>query len=70
LLSHSTCDDTQWGLIAHLTPCVIVAAPVIRMVFGGLCYDFENYAMLLGAVGRCTLNRADPCPITYSLSGP
>lgn len=38
------------GLIAHLTPCVILAAPVLRMVFGGACFDFENYAMFLGAM--------------------
>lgn len=43
-------QHAQMGLIAHLTPCVILAAPVVRMVLGGACFDFENYAMFLGAV--------------------
>ena len=43
-------QHAQIGFVAHLVPCVVLAAPVIRMVFGGACFDFENYAMLLGAV--------------------
>ena len=38
------------GLVAHLVPCLILAAPVVRMVFNGGCFGFESYAMLLGVM--------------------
>jgi uncharacterized protein with PQ loop repeat len=38
------------GLVAHLVPCLILAAPVVRMVLNGGCFGFESYAMLLGVM--------------------
>jgi len=38
------------GFFAHLLPCFILAAPVLRMVFGGTCFGLESYAMLLGVM--------------------
>jgi hypothetical protein len=39
------------GLVAHLVPCMILAAPVVRMVVNGPgCLGFESYAMLLGVM--------------------
>ena len=38
----------QTGLIAHVIPCVLFSIPVLLMVVGGTCFDYENYAMLLG----------------------
>lgn len=40
------------GLLAHLVPCLILAAPVVRMVVNAKdgCAGFEAYAMLLGVM--------------------
>ena len=38
------------GLVAHIVPCVVLSAPVLRMVFGGSCFGFEKFAMLLGVI--------------------
>jgi hypothetical protein len=37
-----------YGLAAHAVPCVLVALPVVRMLFGSSCYEFETYAVYLG----------------------
>mmetsp|Transcript_4679 Transcript_4679/g.10060 ORF Transcript_4679/g.10060 Transcript_4679/m.10060 type:complete len:422 (-) Transcript_4679:69-1334(-) len=37
-----------YGLIAHAVPCVCVALPVVRMLFGSSCFEFETYAVYLG----------------------
>jgi hypothetical protein len=39
------------GLVAHLIPCVILAAPVLKMALSSsACYEYEAYALLLGVV--------------------
>ena len=38
------------GLVAHIVPCVVLSAPVLRMVFSGSCFGFEKFAMLLGVI--------------------
>lgn len=39
------------GLLAHLVPCAILAAPVLKMAASsGACHEYEAYALLLGVV--------------------
>ena len=39
------------GLVAHLIPCGILAAPVLKMALSSsACYEYEAYALLLGVV--------------------
>lgn len=36
------------GMVMHAVPCLLLAAPVGRMLLGSTCYEFENYALFLG----------------------
>ena len=38
-------------------PCLILAAPVVRMVLNGGCFGFESYAMLLGVMNAAWRRR-------------
>ena len=39
------------GLLAHVVPCAILAAPVLKMAASsGACHEYEAYALLLGVV--------------------
>lgn len=37
-----------YGFTAHCFPIALLAAPVVRMLFGKTCYDLESYAIVLG----------------------
>ena len=39
-----------YGMVLHLLPCIVLLAPAIRMLFGSTCYEFENYAIMLGVM--------------------
>ena len=36
------------GMVMHAVPCLLLAAPIVRMLLGSTCYEFENYAVFLG----------------------
>ena len=36
------------GMVMRAVPCLLLAAPVGRMLLGSTCYEFENYALFLG----------------------
>jgi hypothetical protein len=46
----------------NVVPCVVLAAPVLRMVFGSTCFDFENYAMLMGVMNAILVERCRLTP--------
>ena len=37
-----------YGFALHALPVALLAAPVVSMLFGKTCYDFEEYAIFLG----------------------
>ena len=39
-----------YGFTLHLVPVALLAAPVVSMLFGKTCYDFEEYAIFLGVL--------------------
>ena len=58
------------GLLAHVVPCAILAAPVLKMAASsGACHEYEAYALLLGVV-NAILEATRYLPQVYAVGTP